>query len=138
MHLYQARIKREQIAANKTTDGVVDDDEDEDETLTREGRRMKRALQKQGLGYGSDDEDSQNPYASEVCCRCCVCNPYSSTCCRKKTRTTMVSCSDPRSPRHLLSSPPHHLLVQVLRDRGPIHLNRIPVPKPPTVRIHQP
>lgn len=69
MHSIQARIKREQIAANKTTDGgVIDDDEDEDETLTREGRRMKRALQKQGLGYGSDEEESQNPYASEVCC----------------------------------------------------------------------
>ena len=63
----QARIKREQIAANKTADGgVVEDNEDEDEILTREGRRMKRTLKKQGLGYDSDDEENRNPYASEA------------------------------------------------------------------------
>lgn len=63
----QARIKREQLAANKTVDAGVDDEEsDDDESLTKEGRRMKRALKKQDLTYDSDDDEAHNPYASSV------------------------------------------------------------------------
>jgi transcription initiation factor TFIIF subunit alpha len=65
--LLQARIKREQIAANKTVDGGVDDsDEEEEQHLTGEGRRMKRALGKIDQAYDSDDDDRKNPYASSV------------------------------------------------------------------------
>jgi len=136
----QARIKREQIAANKTNDaGVVEDDDDDDETLTREGRRMKRALQKQGLGYDSDDDESQNPYASEA--RYCPCASAfcSFACCRRKTTTTMASYSDRQFPNRLLSSLPHHLPVQVPRDRGLAHPSRIlgPVLKSLTMPTHQ-
>ena len=65
--LLQARIKREQVAANKTVDGRIDDSDDEDEQhLTGEGKRMKRALGKMDQAYDSDDDDRKNPYASSV------------------------------------------------------------------------
>lgn len=57
-----------QIAANKVVDGHVDEDEDDDEEsqkLNRDGRRVKRALKKQGVYGDSDsDDDDKNPYAS--------------------------------------------------------------------------
>ena len=68
MSRLQARIKKMQIAANKVVDGHVDEDEDDDEEsqkLNRDGRRVKRALKKQGVYGDSDsDDDDKNPYAS--------------------------------------------------------------------------
>ena len=50
--------------------------------------------------------------------------PHSYIYCRKTTRTTMVSCSGPRFPKHTLSSLPRHPLIQVPRG------SRSSTPKP--------
>ena len=42
-----------------------DSDDEEEETLTGEGKKMKKALRKVDTMYDSDEEG--NPYASSVC-----------------------------------------------------------------------
>ncbi|KAH9938632.1 uncharacterized protein B0H18DRAFT_925141 [Fomitopsis serialis] len=62
----EERLKREYKNANKTREGYVDESEDEDEpTLTRAGKGLRKTLQKleKDGGYEESDDD-ENPYAS--------------------------------------------------------------------------
>ena len=62
-------MKREYKQANKTREGYVDESEDEEEpTLTRAGKGLRKTLQKLEKDGGYDEsDDDENPYASEVC-----------------------------------------------------------------------
>lgn len=84
---------------------------------------MKRALKKQGMGYESDDEDAQNPYASSVRATAVSAlfhySPFS-VIRRKMTMTMMDSCSVLRHHQNhrrlslLLLLPAQALLALVL------------------------
>ena len=66
---FQERLKKEYKNANKTREGYVDESEDEEEpTLTRAGKGLRKTLQKLEKDGGYDEsDDDENPYASEVC-----------------------------------------------------------------------
>ncbi|KAG9219356.1 hypothetical protein CCMSSC00406_0001766 [Pleurotus cornucopiae] len=61
------RMKREQKAANKTQEGYIDaDEEEEGGTLTKDGKRYKKMLRNRDGNDAYDSEEEENPYASSV------------------------------------------------------------------------
>ncbi|KAJ8469554.1 hypothetical protein ONZ45_g16853 [Pleurotus djamor] len=61
------RLKREQKAANKTQEGYIDADEEEQEgALSKDGKRYKKMLRNRDGNDAYDSEEEENPYASSV------------------------------------------------------------------------
>ncbi|KAL0950030.1 hypothetical protein HGRIS_010038 [Hohenbuehelia grisea] len=61
------RMKRDQRAANKTREGYVDADEDDDEgALTKDGKRFKKMLRNRDGNEAYESDDEENPYASSA------------------------------------------------------------------------
>ncbi len=60
-------MKREQKAANKTQEGYIDaDEEEEGGTLSKDGKRYKKMLRNRDGNDAYDSEEEENPYASSV------------------------------------------------------------------------
>lgn len=63
----QERLKREQMAANKTREGYEDADEEDDQPgLSKDGKRFKKMLRNRDDNEAYDSEEEENPYASSV------------------------------------------------------------------------
>lgn len=64
---FQERLKREYRNANKTQEGYIDADEEEDEDdLTGAGKAIRKLMRKTDKDGVYDSDDERNPYASSV------------------------------------------------------------------------
>ena len=60
-------MKREYRNANKTQEGHIDEDVEEDEDdLTRAGKAIKKLMRKNDQDGVYDSDEEKNPYASSV------------------------------------------------------------------------
>lgn len=66
--MFQERLQREYMTANKLRDAGVDesDEEDHDPTLTGAGKAIKKLMSKHEKNEAYDSDEESNPYASSV------------------------------------------------------------------------